>query len=57
MVAFKSVPIDKVKVGLIGIGNRGKTLIQMFEWLIEKEKAKSCERFNIGTRNIILLYL
>ena len=52
MVAFKSVPIDKVKVGLIGIGNRGKTLIQMFDWLIENEKAEIVALCDLDQKNI-----
>ena len=52
MVGFKSAPIDKVKVGLIGIGNRGKTLIQMFDWLIEKEKTKIVALCDLDQKNI-----
>ena len=33
MIGFKTLPIEKVRVGLIGIGNRGKTLVQMFDFL------------------------
>jgi predicted dehydrogenase len=40
MVGFRADPIEKVKVGIIGMGNRGKTLIQMFDWLITNGKAE-----------------
>ena len=52
MVGFKSPAIDKVKVGLIGIGNRGKTLIQMFDWLIENEKAEIVALCDLDKKNI-----
>ena len=52
MVGFKSPAIDKVKVGLIGIGNRGKTLIQMFDWLIEKEKTEIVALCDLDQKNI-----
>ena len=52
MVGFRSSPIDKVKVGLIGIGNRGKTLIQMFDWLIEREKAEIVALCDLDQKNI-----
>ncbi|WP_440881783.1 Gfo/Idh/MocA family protein [Tenacibaculum sp. C7A-26P2] len=34
LFGFKASPIKKVKVGIIGLGNRGTTLLQMFEWLV-----------------------
>ena len=52
MVGFKTTPIDKVKVGLIGIGNRGKTLIQMFDWLIKNEKAEIVALCDLDGKNI-----
>lgn len=33
-------PIDKVRVGMIGMGNRGSILIQMFEYLIKSNHAE-----------------
>ncbi|WP_105004360.1 Gfo/Idh/MocA family protein [Tenacibaculum sp. SG-28] len=33
LFGFKASPIEKVKVGIIGLGNRGTTLLQMFSWL------------------------
>ena len=40
MVGFSVDPIKKVRVGIIGLGNRGKTLTQMFYWLIQNDKAE-----------------
>lgn len=40
MFGFSDQPIDKVKVGIIGIGNRGQTLIEMFRWLVEQGMAE-----------------
>ena len=31
--------INNVRVGIIGAGNRGQTLIQMFDWLVRNNKA------------------
>ena len=36
-------PIGKVKVGIIGMGNRGSVLIQMFEYLIKTITQKSLQ--------------
>ncbi len=36
MYGFADMAINKVKVGIIGCGNRGKSLIEMFPYLIEK---------------------
>ena len=40
LVNFSSDPIETVRIGIIGLGNRGKTLTQMLYWLIEHNKAK-----------------
>ncbi|WP_462251230.1 Gfo/Idh/MocA family protein [Ekhidna sp.] len=40
MVGFSVDPIKKVRVGIIGLGNRGKVLTQMFYWLIQNNKAE-----------------
>lgn len=40
MIGFKADPISKVRVGIIGLGNRGQTLLQMFQWLVEHGKAE-----------------
>jgi len=54
LAGFNTAPIEKVSVGLIEIMNRGKAFIRMFDWLIEKEKAISCERFNIGIKYLTM---
>ena len=40
MVEFSVDPIKKVRVAMLGLGNRGKTLTQMLYWLIENDKAE-----------------
>ncbi|MBP93925.1 MAG: acetylgalactosaminidase, partial [Flavobacteriaceae bacterium] len=40
MVSYADKPIDKVRVGMIGMGNRGSVLIQMFEYLIAHNHAE-----------------
>ena len=40
MFGFSSDPIQKVRVGIIGLGNRGNTLIEMFQYLVENEMAE-----------------
>ena len=52
MIGFKTAPIEKVKVGLIGIGNRGKTLIQMFDYLVEKGNAEIIALCDLDQKNI-----
>ncbi len=37
---IKSNPIAKVRVGMIGLGNRGKTLSEMLSWLIQNDRAE-----------------
>ena len=36
---LKAPKIDNVRVGIIGAGNRGQTLIQMFDWLVKNNNA------------------
>jgi predicted dehydrogenase len=36
-IGFKVDPIKKVRVGIIGLGNRGSSLIEMFQYLIEND--------------------
>ena len=40
LFGFKVNPIDKVKVGIIGLGNRGSVLLEMFKWLVENNNAE-----------------
>ena len=34
MFNYADAPIEKVRVALVGLGNRGNTLIQMLDWLV-----------------------
>lgn len=40
LFGFKDDPIDKVKVGIIGLGNRGQSLLEMFQWLVQNDRAE-----------------
>lgn len=40
LFGFKAAPIQKVKVGIIGLGNRGSGLLEMFEWLVKNDAAE-----------------
>lgn len=40
MFGFKAEPIEKVKIGIIGLGNRGQVLLEMFQWLVENNHAE-----------------
>jgi len=40
LFGFKVDPIQKVRVGIIGLGNRGSTLLEMFRWLVENNHAE-----------------
>ena len=39
-VNLKVNPIEKVRIGVLGMGNRGSVLIQMFEYLIKNNHAE-----------------
>lgn len=52
MVGFSVDPIKKVRVGIIGMGNRGKVLTQMFYWLIENNKAEIVGIADLLERNL-----
>ena len=39
MFNFKADPIPKVRIGIIGMGNRGSVLLEMFTWLVRNDKA------------------
>ena len=51
MVGYVDAPIAKVKVGIIGLGNRGKTLLQMFDYLIENGNAEIIAVCDIQEKN------
>ena len=40
MFGFSTTPIQKVRVGIIGLGNRGNTLLEMLQYLVENEMAE-----------------
>lgn len=40
LFGFQDKPIKKVKVGIIGLGNRGTLLMEMFQWLVENKDAE-----------------
>ncbi|MDC0204710.1 Gfo/Idh/MocA family oxidoreductase [Flavobacteriales bacterium] len=40
MFGFSVEKIEKVRVGIIGLGNRGTTLLQMFQYLVEQNYAE-----------------
>ena len=40
MFNFSSNKLEKVRVGIIGLGNRGSVLLQMFQYLVENEYAE-----------------
>jgi predicted dehydrogenase len=52
MIGFKTEQIKTVKVGLIGIGNRGKTLIQMFDYFLDNKKAEIVALCDLDKTNI-----
>ena len=40
MFSFSDEKINKVKVGIIGVGNRGNVLLEMFQYLVENNHAE-----------------
>lgn len=40
MVGLRHDPVPTVRIGMIGLGNRGKVLAQMLYWLIDQGKAE-----------------
>jgi len=52
MVGFKVAPIEKVRVGIIGLGNRGNGLIEMFKWLVEHNKAEIVALSDIDEKKV-----
>ncbi len=39
-LSLTNTPISTVRIGIIGLGNRGSVLINMHEWLIKNKHAK-----------------
>jgi predicted dehydrogenase len=52
MIGFKVDPIKKVRVGIIGLGNRGKGLTDMFHWLIENDRAEIVAMSDLKEGNV-----
>lgn len=52
MVGYADTPIAKVKVAIIGLGNRGKTLLQMFDYLLENGNAEIVALCDIQEKNV-----
>ena len=40
MFDYADAPIDKVRVAIVGLGNRGSTLIEMLSWLVRHNHAE-----------------
>ena len=40
MFGYAADPISKVRVGIIGLGNRGNILLEMFQYLVENEMSE-----------------
>lgn len=52
LIGHKTAPIKKVRVGIIGMGNRGKVLLKMFQWLLEHKHAEIVAIADILPKNI-----
>ena len=52
MFGFATDPIHKVRVGIIGLGNRGNTLLEMFQYLVENEMAEIIALSDISEEKI-----
>lgn len=52
MFGFAADPISKVRVGIIGLGNRGNTLLEMFQYLVENGKAEVISLSDISEEKV-----
>ncbi len=52
MFGFKASPIDKVRVGIIGMGNRGNTLLEMLQWLGENNHCEVAALCDLETKKV-----
>jgi predicted dehydrogenase len=52
MFGFAAEPISKVRVGIIGLGNRGNTLLEMFQYLLENEMAEVIALSDISVEKV-----
>ncbi len=56
LVGHKTPPIAKVRVGIIGLGNRGKTLTQMLYWLVDQGKAEIVGLSDLMEKNVTAVW-
>ena len=40
MFDYSDAPIEKVRVAIVGLGNRGSTLVEMLSWLVKQGHAE-----------------
>jgi predicted dehydrogenase len=52
LFGFSVDPIKKVRVGIIGLGNRGKSLLEMFKWMVEQQTAEIVALSDMKSSNI-----
>ena len=52
MFSFSDFPIKKVRVGIIGVGNRGSILLQMFQYLVENNHAEIVAISDISEKKV-----
>jgi predicted dehydrogenase len=50
---FQVSPIEKVRIGIIGLGNRGSTLIEMFRWLVENNRAEIVALSDVKEKKVL----
>lgn len=52
MFRFSAAPIKKVRVGIIGLGNRGNTLLEMLKYLVENNHAEIIALSDISEKKL-----
>ena len=52
MFSFSDKKINKVKVGIIGVGNRGSVLLEMFQYLVENNHAEIIAISDISEKKV-----
>ena len=53
MYGFSTAPIPKLKVGIIGLGNRGSGLIEMFQYMVEKGQCEIVALCDIREKQVM----
>ena len=53
MFSFASSPINKVRVGIIGLGNRGNILLEMFQYLLSENYAQIVALSDLSQKKVI----